>query len=156
MKRSVLAEGDGCRWVGWSPRRTVTIRLLPAPTLDRLKDLGPLPEHITVHLDAGYDSAASRDEPDRRGRTGQIAHQGEKAPIQAGQRWPVERTHAWHDAFNRLQRCYERRIKVIEAFFDLADAIITIRKLTRRAWTTHRWDTRPHKRPWPPPIRASS
>jgi hypothetical protein len=41
--------------------------------------------------------------------TGRIAHKGEKAPIQAGQRWPVERANAWHDAFNRLQRCYEGR-----------------------------------------------
>lgn len=29
---------------------------LLAPTLDRLADLGPLPDEITVHLDAGYDS----------------------------------------------------------------------------------------------------
>ena len=68
--------------------------------------------------------------------TGQIAHKGEKAPIQAGQRWPVERTNAWHNAFNRLQRCYERREEVIDAFFDLADAIITVRSLIRQAWTT--------------------
>lgn len=27
--------------------------------------------------------------------TGQIAHQGDKAPIQASQRWHVEHTHAW-------------------------------------------------------------
>ena len=53
--------------------------------------------------------------------TGQIAHKGDKAPIQAGQRWPVERANAWHNAFNRLQRCYERREKVIDAYFDLAD-----------------------------------
>ena len=33
------------------------------------------------------------------------------------------------------------------AFFDLADAIITVRRLVRRAWTTHRWDTRPARRP---------
>jgi hypothetical protein len=50
---------------------------------------------------------------------------------------------AWHNAFNRLQRCYERRENVIDAFFDLADAIITLRSLIRRAWTTHRWDNRP-------------
>jgi hypothetical protein len=36
---------------------------------------------------------------------------------------------------------------VVEAFFDLADAIITVRALIRRTWTTHRWDTRPAKRP---------
>jgi hypothetical protein len=50
-------------------------------------------------------------------------------------------------AFNRLQRCYERREIVIDAFFDLADAIITIRSLIRHVWTTHRWDTRPSRRP---------
>jgi hypothetical protein len=47
---------------------------------------------------------------------------------------------------NRLQRCYERRENVINAFFDLADAIITLRSLIRRAWTTHRWDNRPTRR----------
>jgi hypothetical protein len=31
-------------------------------------------------------------------------HKGDKAPIQAGQCWHVERTNAWHNAFNRLQR----------------------------------------------------
>ena len=70
-----------------------------------------------------------------------------RRPIQAGQRWHVERTNAWHNAFNRLQRCYERREDVIDAFFDLADAIITVRSLIRQAWTLYRWDTRPARRP---------
>lgn len=35
---------------------------LPAPTLDKLGDLGPLPQDITVHLDAGYDSLKTREE----------------------------------------------------------------------------------------------
>jgi hypothetical protein len=43
------------------------------------------------------------------------------------------RTNAWHNSFNRLQRCYERRVVVVEAFFDLADAIIMGRSLIRRA-----------------------
>ena len=51
------------------------------------------------------------------------------------------------NAFNRLQRCYERNEDVIDAFFDLADAIITVRSPIRQAWTTYRWDTRPaHRR----------
>jgi IS5 family transposase len=120
---------------------------LLAPTLDKLQDLGPLPEDVRVHLDAGYDSQATRGELAGRGMTGQIAHKGEKAPIQAGQRWPAERTNAWHNAFNRLQRCYERREEVIDAFFDLADTIITVRSLIRQAWTTYRWDGRPARRP---------
>jgi len=59
----------------------------------------------------------------------------------------LERTNAWHNAFDRLQRCYERRATVIDAFFDLADTIITVRSLIRQAWTTYRWDTRPAHRP---------
>lgn len=51
------------------------------------------------------------------------------------------------NAFHRLARCYERRIDVIDAFFDFADAIISVRSLIRRAWTTHRWDDRPRRRP---------
>ena len=31
----------------------------------------------------------------------------------------------------------------IDAFFDLADAIITVRRLIREAWTLYRWDARP-------------
>lgn len=61
--------------------------------------------------------------------TARIARKGTRAPVQATQRWHVERTHAWQNAFHRLARCYERRISVIEGFFDLADAIITARSL---------------------------
>jgi hypothetical protein len=46
-----------------------------------------------------------------------------------------------------MQRCYERRGALVATYFDLADAIITVRSLIRRAWTTHRWDTRPARRP---------
>ena len=79
--------------------------------------------------------------------TGEIAHKGDKAPIQAGQRWQVERTNSWHNGFNRLQRCYERKEDVIDAFFDLADAIITVRSMIRQSWTLYRWYSRPAKRP---------
>jgi hypothetical protein len=40
---------------------------LLTPTLDRLDDLGPLPDDITVHLDAGYDSDTARALLDERG-----------------------------------------------------------------------------------------
>ena len=33
---------------------------------------------------------------------------------------------------------YERRERVVDAFFDLADAIITVRSLIRQAWTLYR------------------
>lgn len=118
-----------------------------APTQDLLDDLGPLPGDITVHLDAGYDSDKTRTELTARNLHRRIVHKGEKAPIQASRRWHVERTHAGQNAFHRLARCYERRTTVVNAFFDLADTIITARSLIRRAWTTHRWDNRPNRRP---------
>jgi transposase len=147
MKRSLLVEGRGIP-LGrvLAPANRHDSPLL-APTLDKLADLGPLPGDITVHLDAGYDSQKTRDELETRGLKGEIAHKGDKAPVQAGQRWHVERTNAWHNSFNRLQRCYERNEDVIDAFFDLADAIITVRRLIREAWTLYRWDIRPAHRP---------
>jgi len=147
MKRSVLTEGKGIpldRVLAPANRHD---SVLLASTLDKLDEIGPLPDDITLHIDAGYDSQKTRDELDCRGIKGEIARKGIKAPIQAGRRWPVERTNSWHNNFNRLQRCYERNEQVIDAFFDLADAIITLRRLIREAWTLYRWDTRPAKRP---------
>jgi transposase len=147
MKRSVMVEGYGIplgRVLDGANRHDS--RLL-ASTLDKLDDLGPLPDDITVHLDAGYDSAATRETLAERNLTGQIARKGCKAPIQASQRWHVERTNSWHNAFKRLQRCAERKKQVVDAFFDLADAIIIVRALIRKAWTLYRWDTRPARRP---------
>jgi len=147
MKRSLVVDGRGIpldRVLAPANRHDSP---LLAPTLDKLAGLGPLPQDITVHLDAGYDSQKTRDELETRGMTGEIAHKGNKAPIQAGQRWHVERTNAWHNSFNKLQRCYEREEEVIDAFFDLADAIITVRRLIRESWTLYRWAGRPAKRP---------
>lgn len=100
-----------------------------------------------MHLDAGYDSNKTCTLLNERGLRGRIAHKGEKAPTQESQRWHVERTHAWQNVFCRLARCCERRAIVIDAFFNFADAIITVRSLIRRSWTTHRWDSRPRRRP---------
>ena len=146
LKRSAMTDGYGIplgRVLAGAGRHDSP---LLAPTLDRLEDLGPLPHDITVHLDAGYDSDKTRTLLQERRLHGRIAHRGETAPIQASHRWHVERTHAWQNAFHRIARCYERRAIVIDAFFDLADTIITIRSLIRRAWITHRWDTRPKRR----------
>ncbi|MFI9596092.1 IS5 family transposase [Nonomuraea sp. NPDC052265] len=138
LKRSGMTDGYGIplgRVLAAANRHDSP---LLAPTLDLLDDLGPLPDDITVHLDAGYDSDKTRSELTARNLHWRIADKGEKAPIQASRRWHVERTHAWQNAFHRLTRCYERRTTVINAFFDLADTIITVRSLIRRAWTTHR------------------
>ena len=56
MKRSLLVEGRGVP-LGrvLAPANRHDSPLL-APTLDKLDDLGPLPDDITVHLDAACDS----------------------------------------------------------------------------------------------------
>lgn len=55
---------------------------LLAPTLHRLEGLGPLPDTITGHLDAGYGSDTTRALLSERGLHGRIAHKGDRAPIQ--------------------------------------------------------------------------
>jgi transposase len=129
MKRSTLTDAGGIPLgVVLAPANAHDSPLL-APTLDLLDELGPLPERMTVHLDRGYDSDKIRTLLAERGLEGEIAQRGLPAPIQAGMRWPVERTHAWGNAFNRLQRCYERCEKVVDAFFSLDHTIITLRRL---------------------------
>jgi hypothetical protein len=104
LKRSVLVEGGGIplgRVLAGAHRHDSP---LLEPTLDRLAGLGPLPAQVTVHLDAGYDSTKTRTLLADRGLHGEIAHKGEKAPIQASRRWHVERT-----------KCAARRLVVSPA-----------------------------------------
>lgn len=146
-KRSLLVDGNGI------PLGYVTIGTnrhdspLLRPTLDKLDRFGfDLPEGITVHLDAGYDSKKTRNLLEELGCEWVISTKGE--PLQAGARWVVERTNSWHNrGFKKLQVCTERRVRVVEAFIALANAVIIIRRLIREAWTTYRWDTRPTRRP---------
>jgi transposase len=150
-KRSLLVDGTGiplgCVIAGAHRNDSPLLR----PTLERLtrfdEGLGfGLPQDITVHLDAGYDSSKTRDLLDEIGCRGVISKKG--FPLQAGKRWVVERTNSWHNrGFKKLHVCTERRARVIEAFVALANAVIIIRRLIRTAWTTHRWETRPTRRP---------
>jgi len=143
MKRSQLTDGAGVPIATVSaPANTVDHALL-AQTLDALKDFQPLPQHVTVHLDAGYDYRPCRQALEERGLHGEIAHRGTPAPIQVGRRWVVERTNSWLNDFGRLRRCTERRNDCLDAYLALAAAIVTIRALLRAAWYLYRWDTRP-------------
>ncbi len=76
--------------------------------------IGPLPDEPCVHLDRGYDSAGTRDLLDELGYVHEIAHKGIPAPIQAGKRWVVERTHSWMNGNGKLRRCTEKRRVVAE------------------------------------------
>jgi transposase len=95
LKRSTVTEAGG-----------IPLGMVPAPanhrddgllavTLDTLTVVGPLPAQPVVHLDAGYDYQPCRQVLAERGMVGQIATRGIPAPVQAGHRWVIERTHAW-------------------------------------------------------------
>jgi hypothetical protein len=104
---------------------------------------GVWPADRTCHLDAGYDSAVTRALLDEQGFDGQIARKGLPAPIQAGRRWPVERTHSWMNGYGKLRRCTDRDGKIVDFYLYLAAALVTIRQLIQRARNRYRWDTRP-------------
>lgn len=138
MKRSQLSDGGGIPMATVSaPANTVDHALLEQ-TLDAVKDFQPLPADVTVHLDAGYDYRPCRDALDQRGMVGQIAHRGEPAPIQVGRRWVVERANSWLNDFGKLRRCTERRQDCVDAYLNLAAAIVTLRALLRAAWYLYR------------------
>lgn len=150
-KRSLMVEARGipigCVIAGAHRNDSPLLR----PTLEKLarfdQGLGfGLPEDITVHLDAGYDSGKTRDLLAELGCAGVISTKG--TPLQADQRWVVERTNSWHNrGFRKLATCTERTGAVIEALICLANAVIITRRLLAEAWLTHRWDHRPTRRP---------
>ena len=147
LKRSVATEAGG-----------IPLGAVPAPanhrddgllaaTLDAIGAVGPLPAQPVVHLDAGYDYQPCRQVLAERGMVGEIATRGMPAPIQAGRRWVIERTHAWGNQYGKLRWCTERRRLVVEFWLALASAAIVCGRLVRRAWTHYRWDGRPRRRP---------
>jgi transposase len=119
---------------------------LLAPTLAGVTKLGPLPDDVTTHLDAAYDGTPTRAVLDRLGFTGEIARKGIPAPLQAGQRWVVERTQSWMNGYGKLRRCTERDGAVVDFSLFLAAAFVTVRALIREARQRFRWDGRPTTR----------
>ncbi len=83
-------------------------------TLDTLEALGPMPERVSIHLDRGYDSEATRKRLGERRLEAVISEKGKPAPLKATKRWVVERTNSWHNAHKKLVWCTERRGPVID------------------------------------------
>jgi hypothetical protein len=145
LKRSVATENYGIPLGIASAGANRHDSPLLAPTLTAAERQlgGVLPEDRTCHLDAGYDSQPTRQLLDEQGFTSQIARKGTPAPIQAGRRWPVERTHSWMNGYGKLRRMTDRDATIIEFYLYLAAALVTVRQLIQRARTRYRWDTRP-------------
>jgi hypothetical protein len=146
LKRSVVTDGNGI------PLHLVTAGAnrhdapLLGPTLAGLDKLDGLPDDVTVHLDRGYDGGPTRALLDALGLDGAIARKGVPAPIQAGSRWVVERTHQWMNGYGKLRRCTEKRRAIVDFYLFLAAALVVIRQLIQRARRRYRWDARPTAR----------
>ena len=147
LKRSVATEADGVPLVALPAPANRRDDGLLAATLDAVEVLGLLPAQPVVHLDAGYDYQTCRQVLADHGLVSEIATRGRPAPIQAGRRWVIERTHAWGNQYGKLRWCTERRRLVVEFWLALANAAIVCGRLVRRAWTCYRWDGRPRRRP---------
>jgi hypothetical protein len=116
-------------------------------TLDTLEILGPLPERMSVHLDRGYASKATRERLKDRGLIAAISEKGKPAPLAATKRWVVERTNSWNNAHKNLLWCTERQDRVIDFWIAFSEVVIIVRRLIRRGWTHYRWEDRPCRRP---------
>ncbi len=140
------------------PPSPTPLEQLPAPAVDveqvaadaattGAEHRAPLPTQPTVHLDRGYDSAATRTALAERGPAGRIADKHKPAPVQASRRAGGGTHHAWGNAFGKLRWCTERRRRVLEFYMALAHAAIVVRRLIRRAWSRYRWAARPRRCP---------
>lgn len=149
-KRSVAGDGAGIPMGIVAAAANDHDSPLLEPTLATIPDMiGPLPEppyQPRVHLDRGYDSAKTRDHLEILGYDAEIAAKGLPAPIQAGKRWPIERTHSWMNGFGKLRRVTDKRKAVVDFYLCLAAAITVIRRLINRARTHYRWPARPTTR----------
>ena len=147
IKRSTVVDACGIPLgVVTAPANRHDLPLLDE-TLDTLEALGPLPDRRSVHLDRGYDSAATREKLEARGLTPEISQKGKPAPMAATKRWVIERTNSWHNAHKKLVWCTERRGRVIDFWIAFSDVVIIVRRLIREAWTHYRWEGRPCRRP---------
>jgi transposase len=103
IKRSTAVDGRGIPIGGVSAAANHNDSPLLTPTLEHASaSVGGLPEGANIHLDRGYDSFVTRQRLQERRLNAQIAKKGKPAPLQAGQRWVVERTNSWHNAHKKL------------------------------------------------------
>jgi transposase len=146
LKRSLVTDGQGIPLHLVAAGANRHDAPLLAATLAGLDKLDGLPDDVTVHLDRGYDGNPTRALLDALGFDGAIARKGVPAPVQAGARWVVERTHQWMNGFGKLRRCTEKRQSVVDFYLFLAAALVVIRQLIQRARHRYRWPSRPTTR----------
>ena len=146
LKRSVVTEGTGLPLHLVAAGANRHDAPLLEPTLAGLDKLDGLPDDVTVHLDRAYDGGPTRALLDALGFDGAIARKGVPAPVQAGARWVVERTHSWMNGYGKLRRCTEQRAAIVDFYLFLAAALVVLRQLIQRARLRYRWPSRPTTR----------
>ena len=147
LKRSVASDACGIPLGIVSDGANRHDSPLLGPTLEAAKaQVGAMPTAVNVNLDRGYDSAKSRALIAELGFTAEIARKGVPAPIQAGKRWVIERTHSWMNDYGKLRRCTEKSGSIVDFYLYLAAALVTLRMLIRRVTSRYRWDGRPTTR----------
>ncbi len=148
LKRSGVTDGHGrpVHVVSAGANRHASPVL--APTLAGLEQLAPLTasEPGEVQVDRGYDNGPSRALLADRGLVGVIARKGVPAPVQAGDRWKVERTPSWMNGSGQLRRCTDKRQAVVDCYLFLAAALVVLRRLIQTTRRRYRWPTRPTTR----------
>ena len=147
IKRSMVVDAKGIPLGAIAAPANRHDSPLLEETLDTMEIVGELPEHISVHLDRGYDSKLTRERLKELGLGWEISGKGKPAPFWATNRWVVERTSSWHNAHKKLLWCTERVGRVIDFWLAFSGIIITVGRLVRSGWTHYRWEGRPCRRP---------
>jgi DDE family transposase len=146
LKRSAATDGGGIPLHLVAAGANRHDAPLLEPTLAGLDKLDRLPDRPTVHLDRAFDSRPARGLLDALGFDAAIARKGVPAPVQAGSRWVVERTHSWMNGYAKLRRCTEKRRAIVDFYLFLAAALVVLRQLIQRARLRYRWPGRPTTR----------
>jgi len=141
-KRSLLTDAAGVPLHLVAAGANCPDSRLLAETLAGLDRLDGVPVGLPVLLDRGYLGAAVQATLADRGCVGVLPATGSPVAGSVGERWVVERTHSWLNAFGRLRRCPERRAAVVDLYLFLAATIVVIRLLLRAASQTFRWPSR--------------
>src|SRR5918992_1026957 len=87
IKRSTVVDANGIPLGAITAPANRHDSPLLGETLDTLEVLGPLPEQMSVHLDRGYYSEATREKLRVRGLASTISEKGKSSPLQATKRW---------------------------------------------------------------------
>ena len=141
-KRSLLTDAAGLPLHLAAAGANQPDSALLRETLAGLHKVSAVPSALPVHLDRGYIGARVQAVLAEMGCVGVIPPTGHPAPGHVGERWVVERTRSWLNAFGKLRRCSERRAEVVDLYLFLAATVVLIQQLLRAAHHTFRWPTR--------------